>query len=378
MQIIEIVKPEDRYYDFMAMEPGVGKRIHYYKNIERHVFGDASLKIDGDTIYYSCTTFKIARSKDGYYRKIKDKSGFTFKDRKIKCWFGKSIDSLPNLYEVLVKLGYNWIPIKLMAFCNKTIIEKIFNNKVTNPRDYCKAYLKIARIQASPAKFLAAIESGMLNHKAQLYSIADVAKNMDHYFDYIMGDNKRSFLYMPDFERQARMLDKKIDYTWSEKRMQEEHNNWTEEIMEQEVKSIVDYQMTYPDELYKFAPAGFTLLDTLKKVFFEGREMHHCVYTNYWDKVRAEKYLVYHIDNGVEVATLGIEISYGIFQYNQCTSKYNKLISSELLEQCQSFVRSLNNLKNEFESLKELTTRFRGYTSQHSEPVQNDFELLDF
>lgn len=334
----------------MSLEPGSYKRFMYYQNVANRTYADANLLIKDDgVIHYSYTTYKMKRSKDGYYRSNAKRQGFTLDEKgKLKIWFGGTVQGIPHLTDVLKALNKEWFTLGLMGILTKGLLEKVLNSKITNPTDYAKAYIKVMRINCSPKLLLNAVTQHNIV-SSYIYRGAQLAKDLNHFLEYMIRYKQQdlysneNFNHIQDLERQAMILGKKIDYMWSDKRMQEEHNNWTKEIMELEMNSISDVTLNWLQEFHQYMPEGFTLLDTQKKVFAEGKSMHHCVYTNYWSSIKAGRYIAIHIDTGSETATLGLNVENGKLGYNQMYGTYNRSVSSSLHIRVRMWLNSIEN-----------------------------------
>jgi hypothetical protein len=172
-----------------------------------------------------------------------------------------------------------------------------------------------------------------------------VAKDQDHYLQKCIRESgsfpETDSFYLTDLIKQAQILGRQIDFTWSHNRIKEEHQNWTKEIMEVEVNDMVDITAESTLPFLEFKQDGFKLLTTKKEVYAEGKGMNHCVYTNYWNSVQSGHYLVYQVDWCGERATLGCYMGDTI-TLNQCYGYGNKGISSTLNDKVDSFLSNLN------------------------------------
>ena len=77
------------------------------------------------------------------------------------------------------------------------------------------------------------------------------------------------------------------------------------------------------------------LLSTEREVFTEGMEMHHCVYTNYWHRIKEHKYLAFSFE-AAERFTPGLKLTDNGWELDQAYCKYDKQInenSKVLIEQ---------------------------------------------
>jgi hypothetical protein len=218
-----------------------------------------------------------------------------------------------------------------------------------------KAYIKVMRLNCSPKLLYNIIEAGVYN-KQLLLLMMSVAKDQNHFLEYCMSvdPEKQTSYFLMDLVKQAQILDKKIDYTWSSKRLHEEHQVWTKEIMEVEVKDMQDVVAENTLNFTEFTHPGFTLLTTKKELYAEGKTMNHCVYTNYWNSVYHGTYLVYHIDLYGEQATLGCYISDTI-TYNQCYGYSNRSVSTAIKEEVAIFLDAINSWALGNKLIKELS-----------------------
>jgi hypothetical protein len=299
-------------------------------------------------MYYSYTQYVVKRNGNAYYLKQGQKAGFTFEKKKLKIWWGKNIQELPFLPVLLKHLGMEWFEYKMYKYLTKGLFEKMLRGDITNPMDYCKAYLKAVRMKTvSPKLFYDAIRSEHIN-KFDLFTAIEVAKDPNHYLEKINTKYaEANYVFntlSQDLVKQAIILGKKIDFLWSEKRMKVEHDAWTKEIMDMEGESIDDTPLS---NIKKFELLdGMTLLDSQKKVWSEGKMMNHCVYTNYWNNIQSGTYNAYHIEMNDETATLGVNIFNGSeVHFNQMYGHHNSAVSDSLKEKIKNWISIINNKK---------------------------------
>ncbi len=344
METIQIVAPQPEFREFMSMPDGVAKNVAYYNNFYGRNFSEASITRKNGCIYYATNTFKIVKStKTSYYVKRVTKDGFTIDEKgKLSVWFSKSIFQMPYINEIFKHFNFNWLDVKLYPFITKGIFEKMVASKITNNTDVCKAYIKAMRLNCSPALFLQLFQTSSIS-KQDFLRRAAVAKDINHLIEYLLlpTDGRNNLVY-EDMIKEAQILEKKIDYKWSAKRLVEEHKAWTEQIMQVEIDSLDDATISVVERFDKYTPQQFKLLKTQKEVFYEGKTMKHCVYTAYWSSIKNNRYLAYHIDLNGEEATLGVNIYDDKLVYNQCYSRYNGSISSAMNTLVNQFIDKLN------------------------------------
>lgn len=345
-RIIINTKPTE-IAEFLAMEDGVYKNIIYNRSIANREFVESDLiKTDDGKMHYRLNTYKVKKGKK-YYASQKSKKGFTVDEKgKLKVWYGSDVASNPHFCTALRALKIDWFTNeenKLWPFMTKTLFEKVITGKITNPIDYLSGYLKLSRINASPKLLYATCKKQKLSKIAFLRG-AYVAKDVNHFLEYMLAGASIS-LHLDDLINQSKILEKKIDFKWSSKRMDEEHNNWTKEIMAAEIHSIPDKEVKVNNykKIAEFVPEFFEALDTQKKVYTEGSLMQHCVYTNYWDNINRGTFLAYHIKWKDQEATLGLH-SYenNVVRISQIYGVRNSEVSSELRDEVRRAVDWIN------------------------------------
>jgi hypothetical protein len=348
METIQIQTPQREFADFMAMPDGLAKNVHYYNNIQGRNFSEASITKKDGCIYYAANVFKVVKStKSSYYVKRVTKDGFTIDQKgKLNVWFNKSIFQIPHMVDVFKYFNFNWFSEKLYPFVTKGIFEKMIAGKITNNTDVCKAYIKVMRLNCSPSLFLQLFTGDSMISKADFLRQTSVAKDVNHFIEYIMSTTKENsrdkYHILQDMIKEAQILEKKIDFTWSLNRVKEEHKKWTEEIMQVEIDGLDDQVIPNIERFDRYTPKQFKLLKTQKEVFYEGRMMKHCVYTAYWNTIKNNNYLAYHVEFNGEEATLGVYIDKDCIRYNQCYTRYNGAISNTMSTLVKQFVEELN------------------------------------
>jgi hypothetical protein len=348
METIQLQLPQREFADFMAMPDGLAKNVYYYNNMQSRNFSEASITKKDGCIYYAANTFKVVKStKSSYYVKRVTKDGFTIDQKgKLSVWFNKNIFQIPHMVDVFKYFNFNWFSQRLYPFVTKGIFEKMVTGKITNNIDVCKAYIKAMRLNCSPSLFLQLFTSDYTISKTDFLRQASVAKDVNHFIEYTMSVSKENsrdkYHILSDMIKEAQILEKKIDFTWSLNRVKEEHKKWTEEIMQVEIDGLDDQVIPNVERFDRYTPKHFKLLKTQKEVFYEGKIMKHCVYTSYWNSIKNNNYLAYHIEFNGEEATLGVYIDNDCIRYNQCFSRYNGAISHTMHTLVNQFVEELN------------------------------------
>jgi len=344
MEVIKLKTPQEELKQFLDMPAGITKNIKYHSQMTGRRFTESNICYKDGNIYYAVNDLVIKKGKAGsYYIKQGSKDGFTIDEKgKMKVWYNKNIFQIPFISDVFKHFNFNWFNEKLYPYVTKGIFEKMVKGTVSNNNDIVKAYFKAMHINASPSLFLKLITVSSMSKQDFLRQMS-IAKDVNHLIEYYYGcatseskDYIRNQL-IHDMIQEAHILEEKIDFKWSTSRLREVHKEWTIKIMEAEVNSLDDVTLEYVDKFDRYTPEGFKLLKTQKEVFSEGKVMNHCVYTSYWESIKAGRYLAYHVTHGDEEATLGINIYNDKLVYNQCYTRYNQSISQGMALKVKEF-----------------------------------------
>lgn len=358
MENIVIKDASDRIKEFLELPQGISKNYAFsklpYKEYQKVIIGK-----DGKDIYFSSTHYKLSKNKNSYYSRVSNRRGFSFKSNKLSLWYGSKIEDIPNLEDFFKEMNWNFIDKKAYGYITKSSLEKLLKGKIKSTRDLLAHYAKSVRLKCS-TEFLyrAVIEKDL--HKFDFFNYASHARDVDHFLQFVLKDvvNKYGrpirlvdYLIVRDLINQFSILDKKIDFRWSEKRMLQEHNDATFELMKLEADNLSEEKITYTDFNL---PSNFELLDNQQRVFLEGQMMRHCVYTNYWGSIKSGGYLAFHVKLNNENATLGVILTNRKMVFNQVYLYRNQPVSEEMRKLCMDFIESNKDI--EIQTIKQIET----------------------
>lgn len=264
--------------------------------------------VEKDGVFHYSDTMYEVKFGQKLYLKSKSVKGFTFdpKKGKIRVWFNGSILNF-NLTDLFRHLKLEWvINERIDKFITKTLLEKILSGKITNPHEACIQIIKSNRLKCSPELLRKKIKEGW--EKSYILLGAYLSKDLNHFLQRDKADNHGTSYYIfQDLFKQAKALNRKIDFNWSPNRIKEVHEEWTKELMEIELSFMEDKKIEY--NISMKLPSEFELLDTQKRIFQEGKIMRHCVYTNYLNSILNKEYMVYHVDYKGEPVTVGLSVN---------------------------------------------------------------------
>lgn len=314
--------------------------------------------IETDDKICLCENQYMMRFNTKIYFKSKCTKGLTYdkKTKKIKFWFGSSI--LENTYiirEYLRDIKCDWffsMNEYLQTHITKTLLEGIIKRTITNPEDYTKKYMKLSlkysfhyklfveflntetfyfrktedtvipenvrpcadtceipweRIPCVDNTFFKSMNNYSLNKVLFIVQIKDYTIEPNFALQKIMNLSL-SYDYvktLQDMLNQCRVTGDKINLHWSYKRLQEEHLKLSRKISALKFSHIDKTPVPiFGTFTYPYGIKG-KLLDNESEVYIEGDEMHHCVYSNYWNRIKDKNYFVFSITYP-ERCTMGI------------------------------------------------------------------------
>jgi hypothetical protein len=201
----------------------------------------------------------------------------------------------PNQYSsevfVFLKERFGWIRNILESTngysisLNTIVTENLFNEKKILKKIF-KAPWPVIELITKP--------------NPQEYSFYDKVKIWKEMRQYLINiENLKSELYnshyFTDACKMARTLNKKVNCSWSQRRLKEEHDEWAREIsyivLESQPLTNLKIRKVYSD----FAEySGYEMLKTNHDMVHEGIKQHHCVAT-YVSSVESGRCAIYRV-----------------------------------------------------------------------------------
>ena len=305
-------------------------------------------KKETDThVYWSYTNYRPMFNKKLIMIR-KPISGYTYDKQKqtIKAWFGGTPQKSSMVVKhILYDFNIEWYNVFYIGSFYETVtnslLQRMIRGKITNPRDYAKAILKgkkNLRETGLSAEHLYKKLCSTDHTSIQTFTFMCPAfKNPNRLVELLIKGGLHWTIQ--DMVKQARILDRKIDLNWSKKRMLEEHNNWTRDIMKYEIDSVEEIDYNYPE--FKLMD-GLELIKSNREVFEEGTIMKHCLYTNYAHRMKDKTYFAFRYDKDGVRATLGIALHHYIqdlhVEFNQMYGKGNSTIDLKIHEEVKEWL----------------------------------------
>jgi hypothetical protein len=158
-------------------------------------------------------------------------------------------------------------------------------------------------------------------------------KNIENISSEFMNDSM-----FQDTVRLAQILDKKVNCSWSIRRLHEEHDKWSKEHREISVLLEREYQLNVGSDYRMFSELfNYKLLDKNTDLIREGMEQNHCVAT-YIDSVHNGRCGIYHIKGH----TLELKSTLKGLYVVQFRGKHNVNAPDELRNEVEEKVKEFN------------------------------------
>lgn len=161
----------------------------------------------------------------------------------------------------------------------------------------------------------------------------------------IKGRDYDMLIMFRDMLRQAAALDKVIKAEWSDRKIRDIHNDWSEEISKIKARNCTTDPIF---ENIPELPEGVTFINTERECADEGFSMHHCVYSNYWDRIRYKDYIALHVEHPEGKFTVGLttesfykegEKLEKIYVFDQAFGVYNKTLTATQKEYAKTLAK---------------------------------------
>jgi hypothetical protein len=324
------------------------QRFNFYRG-KVTAFTCAQRKEIDTHVYWSYTEAKPRFENNRLFYTRNNKYGFTYDKatKDFKFWFGRSIHEIPPfmLYDVFKHFNIDWyekLSPSLLTLLNATMVKNMIKGKITNPRDYVKAYLKTSpyrKSEISPELFYKTFNNLHIQSPKTYRKIIEYSTDPNHALEFITAQNNGYIDHnIIDLYDQASALDRRVNPKWSDARKKDVHAEWTREIMNIEIKSLEPYDYNYSKiDL----PQGLKIISNNYELFEEGSTMKHCVYTNYEYRIKSKQYFSFKYEKDNVRATLGVDKSYSMpATFNQMYGVGNSTISTDIVDSIKELIKS--------------------------------------
>ncbi len=243
-------------------------------------------------IFFGLRTKTICRAGTKFYPKIDWADTIVIDGRKIsihKLTFA-GISKFVSIIGINLEFAHN-LPVNLRRYLFKEcVIADILRKKVYNEETLCKCVLsKIYHLKGFDWKLFF-----HYNNCINYLSIPDLqafTKDLAKSISVLVHEGEYYNPAYRDLLDCAVQLNEIVDFTWSQKRIKEEHQRQINELNRKEIEAkeqvpVFDVCLDEPH---------IHMLNTEKEVFLEGTNMHHCLYKCYWNRIKSKDYIAFHM-----------------------------------------------------------------------------------
>lgn len=277
----------------------------------------------------------------------------TYKDGK---FYGKITSDV--IQAILQAFHLDWITnegyILRVLTNNKTLWKMVIDEKITNPRSLLRKYSNLYFKGVYSYKVLKSYFISIRNRELPslwdgYYHTTNPNLFIERILKDVSKDDNVDLSLLRDVIHYCRFDNSKLNPLWSKKRLEEVHQeqiylDLLDELENQQRKLSQSSIASYIPEFY----GGEEFSKTFKKkelildecnCFKEGLFMHNCIYTCYWDAVKAGRYILIKGDSeDHEHFDLGIRIRQGQAELDQVYARRNHPVSEQVQTDCRLWI----------------------------------------
>jgi hypothetical protein len=327
---------------------------------------------DDEKICFANKLFSPHLGSQGIYYKRRNLSGFTYDKKSKKCslWYGTNIKKLHMLNLCFNHMKLDWVTKKtenfkstnrfgfnsFYRFLSQTItvgrLNKILSGKISSHREYIEDYNKFSLrdINVSNGSLYKLITFNAEQSYLDFYIALRLLRasiNPDNVINMNFLNQKETLFndkhnIVMDMVDQAKILNVKFNPGWSLKRLTEVHNNWTKMLTGLEIKALGDdkkIEFNSKELIEEFNE--FELLDSKYKIFEEGYNQRHCIYTSYYNSAVDKSVFLFH--HKPSISTIMINKYNDKWRIAQHYGKHNSIVDKTIKDKCEDIL--LNNSK---------------------------------
>ena len=309
----EILYSSDNFETFDNLSD-IEKRIHHLvdnKGLPCRTLIKIYYKENNLIIAYKQLKWVFMRNR--FFIKSDYKTLATITPKRIYC--DNVVDTCNRLLDFF-KLECNYLP------CNRAMLRAILNGKY---EEYCK-------------------ENALING----YSKETISLYVD---DVEVFKKRLGYIELRDLFDQARILNRKIKMSWSDRKIHDVHMKWTEEIQAFKTRDCSEEPIW--DDVPEL-PDHIELLNSEKRIAEEGSKMHHCIYTNYGQRLKHGKYIALHVKSSNPYTVMFYMNHSDKWVFSQAYHAWNKPLTKEEMDEAMSLIDHVSKIKPDIIDLEEL------------------------
>lgn len=220
------------------------------------------------------------------------------------------------------------------------ILKDIFTRRIYSEETLVKAIQKkVYHLKDIPWKSFRTYLTNINDYPSfSLYDLKDFTKDLNESIRIINEERRGVFSssklqLLRDMLTSAVKLNEVIDFTWSDKRLSEEHKRQNNLLTEKELL-LKDNSQIYQNIVEE---PNIKLLNTELDIFLEGTNMHHCLYNCYYNKIKNKQYIAFHMSSP-EDCTFSVRLSNHEIVLDQIYLAYDKQVQNNTEEKALAFI----------------------------------------
>ena len=230
-----------KVFEELKTAPLQEQRFKFYGN-DISGYHDISRAETDTHVYWSSTThIPKWNTKSGIYLKKDTDSGCTYDKttKKFKFWYGKQIMyGKPDMYQDMCKyFGAEWFLSEthgLRSSTTNSVFAKVLLGKITNRDELIKSIIKtnpmLRNYDLDIIKVHAYVSAGQHHRIQAIADYIDVAKDVNVLLDVLSEPDNNISWELGNLVRNARMLNRKVDFSWNNDTIDTKRQQWSREI----------------------------------------------------------------------------------------------------------------------------------------------------
>lgn len=168
-------------------------------------------------------------------------------------------------------------------------------------------------------------------------------KNLDASINRLLGESFEEVRLLNDILYSAIKLNEVVDFNWSKKRLLEEHKRQTQMLMAKQIDAK-NVEPIYDLSQVKLNTNTIRVLNTERDVFMEGTIMHHCLYTNYFGKMKVHNHIAFHMESPESCTFSCVKDPSGNLIMDQIYLAYDRRVQPETKEQALAYIAQFSDI----------------------------------
>lgn len=230
-----------KVFEELKTAPLQEQRFKFYGN-DVQGYHDISRAETDTHVYWASTTHTPKwNPKSGVYLKKDTDSGCSYDKttKKFKFWYGKQIMyGKPDMYQDMCKyFGAEWFLSEthgLRSSTTNSVFAKVLLGKITNRDELIKSIIKtnpmLRNYDLDIIKVHAYVSAGQHHRIQAIADYIDVAKDVNVLLDVLSEPDNNISWELGNLVRNARMLNRKVDFSWNNDTIDTKRQQWSREI----------------------------------------------------------------------------------------------------------------------------------------------------